>query len=260
MHLRTNLILCIIFISFVMLSCNEKEIKNKPIVQPTTIIKNSHNFWNYYTNYVRLTEDYTSLDTTLTPITKKKFLDLITTGKYFPLRLNSVDTNLYQLYPVSTPENIDIPTILYTMGTYALHHFKMEGKPLLGFDFTDIEGQKYNEETTKGKIVVFKCWFIQCVKCVEEMPSFNKLIDSTTIGGNIIYVSLAFDKKDDLKEFLKKKPLHCGTIASQRNYLRDDLDILSFPTYIVIGKNGIVSKVVGSYKELEVAVFNELKK
>lgn len=122
-----------------MLSCNEKAIKNKPIVQPTAILKISHNFWNYYTDYVRLTEDYTSLDTTLTPITKKKFLDLITTGKYFPLRLNSVDTNLYQLYPVSTPGNIDIPTILYTMGTYALHRFKMEGKPLLGFDFTDIE-------------------------------------------------------------------------------------------------------------------------
>lgn len=240
-------------------SCSQKESYDKPIVLPEDILKNSNTLWNYHNSYLKLSEDYISLDTTLKPIAKKEFLRLITTGKYLPLRLTSRDTACYQLYGIGVPKEDYIPTLLYTIGTYAYKNYILEGNPLPLFDFTDIEGNKYNPETTKGKIVVLKCWFIHCPKCVEEMPLLNKMIENNK-RNDLIFASLAFDKKAELKEFFKRIKFDCATISDQRDYLRKVLDIIGFPTYIIINKKGVISKVVQSFEELEFALFNEFKK
>lgn len=83
-------------------------------------------------------------------------------------------------------------------------NYQMEGKELPDFNFTDLDGTVYDKETTAGKIVVLKCWFIGCVPCVEEMPALNKLVNQYRNQKDIVFVSLAFDKKR-IKEIPCKK-------------------------------------------------------
>lgn len=59
-----------------------------------------------------------------------------------------------------------------------------------------------------------------------------------------MFVSLAFDKKKDLKKFLAKKAFDYAVVANQKDYLIKDLEVTSFPTHIVINKKGLVVKVV----------------
>lgn len=133
-------------------------------------------------------------------------------------------------------------------------NYKMEGKELPGFNFTDLDGTVYDKETTAGKIVVLKCWFIGCVPCVEEMPALNKLVNQYKNQRDIVFVSLAFDKKADLKKFLAKKTFDYAVVANQKDYLIKDAEVTSFPTHIVINKKGVVVKVVSSYEEMESAL------
>lgn len=251
-----------ISILFFVASCSQKEKDSygKPVVYPAKILENGNTVWSYHNTYLKLAEDYISLDTILKPIAKKEFLMLISSGKYLPLRLTSKDTACYQLYGIGVPKDDYIPTLLNTIGTFAYKNYLLEQQALPLFDFTDMKGNKYNPETTKGKIVVFKCWFIHCKTCVEEMPLLNKMKENYKNRNDIVFTSFASDSKKDLKKFFKEREFNWATIPGQRDYLRKVLDIIAFPTYIIINKKGVISKVVQGYDELEVALANECKK
>jgi thiol-disulfide isomerase/thioredoxin len=130
----------------------------------------------------------------------------------------------------------------------------MKGKELQGFNFTDLDGKVYDKVTTAGKIVVLKCWFIGCVPCIEKMPALKELVNQYKNQRDIVFVSLAFDKKEDLKKFLAKKTFDYAVVANQKDYLIKDLEVTSFPTHILINKKGKVVKVAGSYEEMETAL------
>ena len=118
----------LLFTLFFAVSCSEKnkEIYAKPVVFPEKILKNANTLWNYHNDYLRLSEDYISLDTNLKFIAKKEFLMLVSSGKYFPLRLTSKDTACYQLYRVGVPNDEYIPTLLNTIGTFAYKNYLLE--------------------------------------------------------------------------------------------------------------------------------------
>jgi peroxiredoxin len=123
-----------------------------------------------------------------------------------------------------------------------------------------LEGRIYNHETTNGKIVVLKFWFIGCAPCVKEMPALNKLVNQYKNREDIVFVSLAFDKKEDLKKFLANKTFNYAVVPDEKDYLIKDLEVVSFPTHVVINKKGVVVKVVDSYEEMEAILLKEASK
>ncbi len=69
---------------------------------------------------------------------------------------------IYKLYK-SAKNNPDIRNTIKQMALTEIAHFNMEGKELPDYNFIDLNGNAYNKTTTKGKILVIKCWFIRCV-------------------------------------------------------------------------------------------------
>ncbi|MFV8268599.1 TlpA family protein disulfide reductase [Flavobacterium sp. GT2N3] len=65
------------------------------------------------------------------------------------------------------------------------------------------EGEIYNSETTRRKIIIFKFWFSHCQRSVQEMPNLNKLVRKNR--NNVVFLSLAFDKNENLKKILIMK-------------------------------------------------------
>ena len=138
----------------------------------------------------------------------------------------------------------------------------MEGKRLPEYNFIDLNGISYNREDTKGKLLVLKCWFITCKVCVEEFPELNKLVDKYK-KENISFVSLAFDEKDKLVEFLKTKTFKYPTIPLQKDYMAKKLKINQYPTHLIVDSNGVIIKMVNNVKTLSYEldrIMNKLKK
>lgn len=229
-------------------SCTQTSTYGAPVEDPAEILKDHTSFMNYI-HTLKLSEDFIALDTTSTIISKGEFLKQASSGAYLPLRLTSNDSVYYQLYKINNPPN-DIMWLKYKVDR-EYKNYQMEGKELPGFNFTDLDGTVYDKETTLGKIVVLKCWLIGCVPCVEEMPALNEIVNKYKNRKDIVFISLAFDKKEDLKKFLAKKTFNYAVVANQKDYLIKDLEVTSFPTHIVINKKGVVVKVVGSYEEME---------
>ncbi len=222
-----------------------------PVNTPANILKNMDSFLRYSNDHIKLSADFIALDPAAKRISKGDFLQQLSLGTFLPLRMTSKDTVRYQLYKIDTPVDDYIPTLLRSMGEHEYEHYQKEGKPLPAFSFVDLAGQTYTPETTKGKILVLKCWFIKCQLCVEEMPDLNKLVASYKDRKDILFVSLAPDKLDALREFLTKTTFDYAVVGNQEDYLGKTLNITRYPTHIVVDKKGNIVKEVDSYGEMK---------
>ena len=233
----------------------------KPVEEPSVILRSEVDLVRYDQDYLRLSEDFIGFDDSNRRIDKRTFFKLFSEGDYLPLRLISKNKlACYKLYKVSPTLNDGILSILKDWGELDYKYFKMEGRQLPGFDFRDIKGNIYNRETTRNKIVVIKCWYLACSTCREEIPTLNKIVDQYRKRKDIVFISLAFDSKDDLQKFSKDNIFKYALIPDQKNYLMKELKIYLYPTQMIINKKGLISKVLVGSDDLASIVNTEASK
>ncbi|NCD70564.1 TlpA family protein disulfide reductase [Mucilaginibacter agri] len=233
----------------------------EPVQKPAAILKDVMSFLYYKRDYLRLTEDFTGYDASMNKISTAEFFRQFATGNYLPLRLKSnFGGNEYRLYPLNAKVNKDLRSVLKGEGETDYRHFKMEAKPLPGLNYTNINGKVYNQQNTKGKIVVLKCWFIACTTCNAEIPELNNLVNRYRNRKDVLFVSLAFDPKDKLVAFSKKTPFNYAIVPVKESYIAHQLNINEYPTHLIVNKQGLVTKVVNTAHELTVALDHEAAK
>lgn len=214
---------------------------------PEEIFKDA-NFARYYYS-LKFSEDYSPLDATSKVISKTEFYRAILYNDFVPIKIDSNNLVYYKLVKANPTKNQ--MTLIRAMVNRINVHYQMEGKILPRFDFIDINGKEFSSKNTKGKILVLKFWFIGCLPCVQEMPVVNKIVDQYKDRQDILFISLAFDKKEALQKFLEKTLFKYATVPDQKSYIMDSLQITSFPTHAVINKKGEVVKFVGTSEEME---------
>lgn len=218
-------------------------------------------FLTYQERNVVLSEDFTALDMDFKIITKESFLTFLSSGDYLPLKLNSKDSiSYYQLYKLDASANADIRLTLKSQGSRELALYKLEGTSFPDFKFVDLEGNEFTKENTKGKTLVLKCWYIACHACVKEMPALNDMVNLYKNRKDILFVSLAFDSKDELTSFLKKRPFIYSVVPDQEDFMKDILNLHMYPTHFIVNKQGLIVKVVNDGKALAVALKKEALK
>ncbi len=216
-----------------------------PVIPVSAILKDFMSFWAYYSGQVELYEDFTALDPKGAVITKEQFLKQLNTGRYFPLVLTSKPDELrYKLSKIPVSADKSIAAYMEQFSAQELAFLKLEGKKIPKFNFRDVDGKLYTSENTKGKIVLFKCWFIGCVACVKEMPALNELVEKYKDRDDILFISLAMDGKQPLKKFLTTTKFDYSTVPDQTNYMADKLKVSVYPTHFLIDKEGVLVRVL----------------
>jgi thiol-disulfide isomerase/thioredoxin len=220
------------------------------VVDSNAILEDYKKWYSYTYNNVHLAQDFIGLDTDSSSLSKAAFLSRLTSGNFVPFKIRMQDDiAVYKLFKILRP-NEDIQSTIKQMAETERQHFNMEGKELPNFDFTDLNGKRYNKVNTKGKTMVLKCWFIHCVACVKEFPELNKLVDSYQNKNDLLFVSLATDAKQDLTTFLMKKPFNYAVVPNQQEYIGEQLGLSIYPTHILVDKNGRILKVTNSINDL----------
>ncbi|GAA4786500.1 hypothetical protein GCM10023231_13150 [Olivibacter ginsenosidimutans] len=245
----------------------EKEIRQEstenlgsPIIPKESIVNDFKSFWNYYSRYVELYNDFYGLDEKGQKISRIMFLKEMSKGKYYPLLVHGAETGKhYQLTPIPAQADADISVYMKDFAQTQLVFCEMEGKALPTFTFVDLRGNTYTSANTKGKLLVLKCWFINCVPCVEEMPDLNKLVEKYKSRDDIVFIGLALDDKQALEQFLKQKTFDYHIIPHQKEYITGKLHVNAYPTHFLINKKGELVHNFPDAKHVEEAIQQELK-
>jgi peroxiredoxin len=231
----------------------------EPVVQPKAILKDWNSFVLYFNTYYKPYQDFITYDGVAKPISKLKFLEQLKTGAYLPLLLKSNDNKVrYSLYKINPARYKQISSFIDGYAYQWLDNYQKENKKFPEFNFTDINGNKYNTANTKGKVLVIKCWFIGCQRCEEEMPELNQLLARYKNRKDIVFVSLARDSKNKLQAFLKRKRFDYPIVADQINFIEQKLNVNAYPTHLIVNKQGMVVNVVGSPDEIDWALQHKI--
>jgi peroxiredoxin len=259
--MKKNIQLLLLLSLFTIASCSERADYGQPDVNVESLQKDCMKWWTYYCNQINLSSDFIAIDTLSNKISKAAFLESLTTGKYIPVKLTPKDTSVicYKLFQLGKTADKGIEGATKFVSRIEYEHFKVEGQQFPKFNFTDLNGKLYTNENTKGKIVVLKCWFIGCKTCVAEFSELNEMVNQYKNRDDIVFVSLAFDKTEALKEFLLKKPFSYATVSDQKLYLMDTLKVYDYPTHFLIDKDGKIVKIVGKASRLKSVLAKELK-
>lgn len=218
--------------------------------KPEDILKDFMTWYDYDYYNIRLAQDFIALDTNSTVLNKTQFLNKLLTGKFFAIKTAIKDSiPTYKLLKLNNKDSAITSTIMQSASS-EISNYKMEGKKLPDFNFTDLNGVVYNRANTKGKILILKCWFIHCVACVKEFPELNQLVKDYRQDKNVIFLSLASDNKNDLINFLKKKQFNYAVIPNSDMYMKQSLGVQSYPTHLFVDENGKIQKVVNNVDDL----------
>lgn len=222
-----------------------------------TLTNDFMTWYNYTYNNVRLSQDFIGLDIDSTKIDKATFLNKLLTENVVAFKTKILQgQSVYQLFQLNSNDK-SIRATIEQMASTEIEHFKMEGMDIPAFNFTDLNGNRYSTSSTKGKIVVLKCWFIHCVACVKEFPELNQLVDENKGNNDLLFISLALDAKADLTKFLKTKPFKYVTIPEMQDYMANRLKITTYPTHVLVDRKGKIIKVVNRIEDLVPFLKNE---
>lgn len=219
--------------------------------KPEDILKDFMTWYNYDYYNIHLAQDFIALDTNSTVLNKTQFLNKLLTGDFLTIKTalkHGIPT--YKLFGLDGKHS-DIASVIMQSASSEISNYKMEGKKLPDLNFTDLNGAVYNRATTKGKILILKCWFIHCKVCVQEFPELNQLVNEYKQNKNIVFLSLASDSKNDLIDFLKKNPFNYAVIPNlDMKYMEQNLGAHQYPTHLFVDQSGTIQKVVNSADDL----------
>jgi len=111
------------------------------------------------------------------------------------------------------------------------------GKPMPEVSINTLSGFPYRLRYQNDSITVINSWNTYCQPCVLEMPELNKH-EKKYSGRKIKFISVAWNKESEVKEFLKQNPFRY-----QHTLFNDStFSILggTFPRNVIIDAKGIV--------------------
>ena len=224
---------------------------NKVFTIDRAAITRDYTTWYNYTYYnVRLSQDFIGLDVDSLKIDKLNFLNKLLAGNVVAFKIKILEGEpVYKLYKLNS-KDASIRATIQQLASTEIQHSKMEGTVIPEFNFVDLNGKTYDRSSTKGKIIVLKCWFIHCIACVREFPECNKLVDDNKDRNDILFISLAMDSKEDLTKFLKTRELKYAVIPKMDDYMAGKLKITEYPTHLLVDNKGKILKVVNTLEDL----------
>lgn len=255
----SSFIVLIMFIFFTKYSYSQTSNADIPNIDVNYVQKDFKTWWDYNFQNIKLSTEFIPLDISSNIISKETFLKQLSTGEYIPLKIDGSELK-YKLFNLNPSIDPDIKTQVKRLGDDGYIKYKLEGTEMPVFEFKDVKGNVYSNESIKGKIVVLKCWFVHCVSCVEEMPKLNDLVKEHKKRKDVLFMSLAYDSKEKLDSFLLTHKFSYAVLPVPETFMEGPLKVSGYPTHFIIDKTGIIRKVVNDYHEMLSTLYYELSK
>lgn len=210
-----------------------------PIEEKITIddIKDSSN----RTLVIPKEESVTFFDANQQVISPDKFNQLLAEGIYLSEQKFRID-GLEEVHLISITD----------------HAKKLEEQRLPSFELQDLNGNIHTENSLKGKVSVLSFWFTASMVCTNEIEQLNTLVGKHNKNQDFLWLAPALDNTADLSRFLKDKGWHYDFAANQED-LALKLGILTYPTHLVINKDGDIVKAIVRHPKAKEVIENTIQ-
>jgi thiol-disulfide isomerase/thioredoxin len=109
------------------------------------------------------------------------------------------------------------------------------------FNAVTTTGEKFNNASIKGKVVLLEFWTTWCKFCVAEADYVDKLDKEYRDKGLIVLAINVGESKKLVKKYLEAHPRSCRIVLMEDTNLAAMYEATVYPIYVVIDKDGTIS-------------------
>jgi len=137
--------------------------------------------------------------------------------------------------------------------------FGQKSKPFAeNFSATSLNGQQFELENLKGKVVVLSFWSTRCLICQAEIPKLNQIAKDFA-EKDVVFLALTTESETKIEPFLKKHPFNFNILPNSFGVLLKYADrdgqgnvIMGYPAHFVINQVGEIELKTNGFDKTEV--------
>ena len=102
-------------------------------------------------------------------------------------------------------------------------------------------GEKFNNETIKGKVVLLEFWTTWCGFCADEAAFVDKIGHDLAGKGLILLAIDVGESKKTVKKYLEQHARNCKIVMMEDTNLAAMYQANVYPIYVVIDRDGNIA-------------------
>ncbi len=127
--------------------------------------------------------------------------------------------------------------------TTAISMFAAEGagEPAPRFRAKTIEGESFDNDALKGKVVLLQFWTTWCQYCRGEQELVDEMDAEFRDKGLVVLAVNVGESKKTVKKYLEQNPRKCRIVLTEDTNLAARFEAKAYPVYVVIDREGSVA-------------------
>lgn len=111
-------------------------------------------------------------------------------------------------------------------------------EPAPRFTATTLDGEKFNNESLKGKVVLLQFWATWCRYCRGEQAVVDSLDAEFKDKGLVILAVDVGESKKKVRKYLADSPRACRIVLTENTNLAAIFAAQAYPVYVLIDREG----------------------
>ena len=141
--------------------------------------------------------------------------------------------------PRTLPLRVSLSCFLILASFCALADPK-DKEPAPRFNAITTTGEKFTNETIKGKVVLLEFWTTWCGFCADEAAFVDKIGKELAPKGLILLAIDVGESKKTVKKYLEQHPRDCKIVFMDDTNLAAMYAATVYPIYVVIDRDGFI--------------------
>ncbi|MGH9644235.1 MAG: TlpA family protein disulfide reductase [Terriglobales bacterium] len=114
-------------------------------------------------------------------------------------------------------------------------------EPAPRFSATTTTGEKFNNASIKGKVVLLEFWATWCGYCAQEANFVDKIGQELAPKGLVLLAVDVGESKKTVKKYLELHPRNCKIVLMEDTNLAAMYAATVYPIYVVIDRDGNIA-------------------
>jgi len=114
-------------------------------------------------------------------------------------------------------------------------------EPAPRFNATTTGGEKFNNESLKGRVVLLEFWTTWCGYCLQEAGFVDEINDEYDSKKLVILAVNVGESKKTVKKYLEQHPRKTRIVLTDDTNLAAMFEAKVYPIYVVIDRDGNVA-------------------
>ena len=128
-----------------------------------------------------------------------------------------------------------------TLLAFTLFALRPPKDPAPNFNATSLDGERFTNQSVKGKVVLLQFWATWCQYCRRDQTTVDEISREFADQGLIVLAVNVSESKKTVEKYLERSPRACKIVLTEKTNLAAMFAARMFPLYVLIDREGNVA-------------------